>query len=978
MKRITSISIAIIIMFSMFNFVILANETNVENINFSTENLWEKQAQTSAQYINNSVINLKSGSTMTYNGWNMLLGKKMVTNYEASFKMKITPDRFGDMGNGSSLKFTLKNNQSMNSYYYLDFKEASFNLIYVNTIVKYSSTGNLRLADGYYHDYKVQVFDNESSGLTIKVWVDAGLLLDYSSNGNENLKDYLGNDIGEKENVTGEGNIILQAQNTDISIVSTPNYNEITPNYYFVDANKWFTDKTDSSKPSISNGSIIIPNGLTENSYVNCLSGNDNTLRDFTSDFNFKILKSENDVDPNGYRMGIALRYQTEDITEPFSNNFSENGYYLMFRDDKISLNRGNTTLGNSNIVNIANNIEHNIKLSIFNVPNGVQTFVWIDSNLVLSYLDDSSKKIYSAGYMQVVSQCAEILLKGENNAVNPLKVLFIGNEITTSKPIPELGWDGTWGMAASSEDKDYVNIVMQYVKQTNPDAKYLTFDASGFEKSYTYISYNMDLFSAARDFDADIIVMRIGENCREQELKTTPFNVQYLRVIDYLNKSGNAKIIITTSFNDYDILDDEISIAARSRNYPLVKLGDLSKDESNLADNKYKGTKLAAYPGDIGMKKIADRIIESLSSILNGGDGLTSLFLKDLATGVSVEISTDVTLNNTTLKVERINSNIQYEQIKQSLNKFGILEIYDISLQNKPEPMGTIEIVFPRPKYTKYKSLYIYFKGNDGTLEKVTDVKFGNSSIKAKYNKLGVFIIVEELYPYDVLSDGIIDGKEITSIIKNSPDGLVRISIDKMERFILHSSAFSTILYTGYPIELVFVEGVMNIPYEVFAAITISNESLEFFLSSMNSLDIDMFNQTLESKKITPYNVYYYVGIMKNGENISISLPIDIKINKSILRPDNKLSVICMEEDMTLSAENCTVNNNYIQFKAKNFGFYTLSNAVDLNMLNPNTGDNIIIFDNIFILIGIFAFCFLGIRKLKKIKDREKNPEVL
>ena len=38
------------------------------------------------------------------------------------------------------------------------------------------------------------------------------------------------------------------------------------------------------------------------------------------------------------------------------------------------------------------------------------------------------------------------------------IKILFAGNSITYHAPLAEIGWSGSWGMAATSKENDFVH----------------------------------------------------------------------------------------------------------------------------------------------------------------------------------------------------------------------------------------------------------------------------------------------------------------------------------------------------------------------------------------------------------------------------------------------------------------------------------------------------------------------------------------
>ena len=192
-------------------------------------------------------------------------------------------------------------------------------------------------------------------------------------------------------------------------------------------------------------------------------------------------------------------------------------------------------------------------------------------------------------------------------------RVMFVGNSITLHGPNESLGWFNRCGMAASSLENDYVHIVMDKVLDKDGDASFCICQAAGWERTYKDGKEAMEKYSAARDFDADIIIMRIIENCKVAEYDADAFFKEYAEFINYLNKSGKAKIILTTGFWKHPG-DKEIAATGEKYGYPTVYLGDLGEDDAMMAKELYEHKGVGMHPGDKGMENIALRIWEVLS----------------------------------------------------------------------------------------------------------------------------------------------------------------------------------------------------------------------------------------------------------------------------------------------------------------------------------------------------------------------------
>ena len=191
-------------------------------------------------------------------------------------------------------------------------------------------------------------------------------------------------------------------------------------------------------------------------------------------------------------------------------------------------------------------------------------------------------------------------------------RILFVGNSITRHGVLTSIGWHNDWGMAASSADKDYVHIVSAQVKKTFKDSAFCICQVAEWERQYKTGKEILSKYKTARDFDADIIIMRCIENCPQDDFDHHAFREQYKILIDYLNSSKNAEVILTSGFWK-NVGDVDIERIAKESGYKYIYLGDLGEDDDMKAIGRFEHNGVAHPPGDKGMREIANRILLEL-----------------------------------------------------------------------------------------------------------------------------------------------------------------------------------------------------------------------------------------------------------------------------------------------------------------------------------------------------------------------------
>ncbi len=199
-------------------------------------------------------------------------------------------------------------------------------------------------------------------------------------------------------------------------------------------------------------------------------------------------------------------------------------------------------------------------------------------------------------------------------------KVLIVGNSITRHAPKADIGWYGDWGMAASEPEKDYVHLVEKGLAKRFGAISLCVAQAAEWE-SHEHAEKGRILaeyYQPAADFAADIVIVRIGENIDISKTNVQELAEDFAEMIRFFGgKRPGVQVILTGLFWWFPEHEKAVALVAEQEGYPFVVLKDLGIDDQMTAKGLFEHEGVAGHPGDLGMQKIAERILEAIESNL-------------------------------------------------------------------------------------------------------------------------------------------------------------------------------------------------------------------------------------------------------------------------------------------------------------------------------------------------------------------------
>lgn len=196
------------------------------------------------------------------------------------------------------------------------------------------------------------------------------------------------------------------------------------------------------------------------------------------------------------------------------------------------------------------------------------------------------------------------------------LRILFVGNSITYHEPNEKIGWNASWGMAASCQNNDYVHQAVQMLQKKYQIVGYGIAQVANWEQVFDIVTPEewQKPYLGVSEFPADVVVIRLGENIPSAKVELPNIKQYILEMVEFFRVSAK-QIIVTDNFWKREQLDNILSEVCEENSYIFCRISDLYEDKSTMAIGLFEHEGVALHPSDYGMKMIAERIVSCVEA---------------------------------------------------------------------------------------------------------------------------------------------------------------------------------------------------------------------------------------------------------------------------------------------------------------------------------------------------------------------------
>ena len=178
-------------------------------------------------------------------------------------------------------------------------------------------------------------------------------------------------------------------------------------------------------------------------------------------------------------------------------------------------------------------------------------------------------------------------------------RILFLGNSVTLHGPDASIGWSGDWGMAATTQSKDYVHTLTNVINTTIGGSLTVAPAGSGgadnvvnvakiFERGYA--SYNNSMLQTQLNWKAEIVVLQFAENVYMASFDPSAFTKSLETLMNGLRTSCDPNIFVTSAILSPNAVVDQIKqqVCAEDPSHRIfVDLSSFGQDPTNRAHQR-------------------------------------------------------------------------------------------------------------------------------------------------------------------------------------------------------------------------------------------------------------------------------------------------------------------------------------------------------------------------------------------------------
>ena len=191
------------------------------------------------------------------------------------------------------------------------------------------------------------------------------------------------------------------------------------------------------------------------------------------------------------------------------------------------------------------------------------------------------------------------------------ISILCVGNSILNHGPSADIGWSGSWGMAASSADKDYYHLLQDKVKEAGyTNVAWSSTGVATLERAIdkrTDYDYKAEidqlLAPSVRAAMPDIVIFQIGENVNQGPTRES-YKIAMEKLAEFcVSVNPDVEIIFCMPFWGGDAKCLGVKDAAIETGFTYADLSQFNTDD-NKAIGLFEHNGVAIHPGDQGMAR--------------------------------------------------------------------------------------------------------------------------------------------------------------------------------------------------------------------------------------------------------------------------------------------------------------------------------------------------------------------------------------